>query len=87
MFTEKKEIYQEGVTKRGYQERFIKRGLLRGVYPEERSDEGMKGIDEEYALLKMVRAHLCVKRKNLIANEKLEAAQYAGMYQRAYLYA
>jgi hypothetical protein len=35
----------------------------------------MTGFDEEFALLKIVRADLSVKWKNIIANEELEAAQ------------
>ena len=33
---------------------------------------GMTGIDEEFALLKMVRAHLCVKWKTTHANNSIE---------------
>lgn len=47
----------------------------------------MIGIDEEFALLQMMRADLSVNRKNLIANEEIQAAQafYArNAYQYAY---
>jgi len=49
----------------------------------------MMGLDEENALLQMVRADLSVKRKNIIAKEQSEAAEAAAyrFAQPAFLYA
>lgn len=47
----------------------------------------MKGIDREFARLQMVRAHLCVKWKNLIANDESHAAEAFAYRNYAYQYA
>jgi len=49
----------------------------------------MTGFDEEFAHLKIVRADLSVKWKNIIANDESQAAEAFAyrMAQPAYLYA
>jgi len=44
----------------------------------------MTGIDEESALLKKVRAHLCVKRKKLTDKINLSADEVDYLTNRAY---
>ncbi len=53
----------------------------------------MTGFDEEFALLKFVRAHLCVKRKNLtdksqnLTAEEAFYLQNQGAFKPAFLFA